>query len=73
MGQLLDSLNTQLKTELKEDAEDCLKIYHYLKETTGSVWQSQWNLLTRTKWIGDKKASAPSAIGKIFLKGLNMP
>lgn len=75
MGKLLNSLNYQLKTEHKNDAEECLKIYNYLKETTGHVWESQWNNLVATSFIGKypnrKKIFKPNSIGKIFLEGLN--
>lgn len=75
MGKLLISLEKQLKTEHKEDAEDCLKIYNYLKETNnGRVWESQWNNLVSTNWKGiypnSIRISKPSSVGRMFLKGL---
>lgn len=46
MGKLSDSLQKQLRTEFKDDAEDCIKIYDYLKEiSNGRVWASDWNPL----------------------------
>jgi hypothetical protein len=74
MGKLLNRLEKQLKTEFKQDAEDCLKIYNYLKETTGHIWQSQWTLLVTTIFKGypsDERRFKPTAIGYIFLKGAN--
>jgi hypothetical protein len=73
MGKLLDRLNQQLKTEHKKDAEDCLKIYNYLKETTGSVLESDWRPLVRTIFTGfpsDERRFEPTKVGSIFLKGL---
>lgn len=75
MGKLLNSLNKQLKTEYKQDAEDCLKIYNHLKETNdGRVWESQWNNLIYTNFEGiypnSIRISKPNSIGRIFLKGL---
>ena len=35
MGKLMDRLQRQLKTEHKKDAEDCIKLYEYLKEKNG--------------------------------------
>lgn len=75
MGKLLDSLNRQLKTEHKNDAEDCLKIYNYLKETTGHVWESDWEPLASVRFEGTypnyKRIYKPTSIGEIFLKGYN--
>lgn len=75
MGKLTDYLNKQLKTEYKQDAEDCLKIYNKLLELDGkSVWSSQWQLLVDTKFKGfpsDDRRFKPNKIGYIFLKGIN--
>jgi hypothetical protein len=74
MGKLLDRLEKQLGTEFKQDAEDCLKIYNYLKETTGHIWQSEWTPLVTTIFKGypsDERRFKPTAIGYIFLKGIN--
>ena len=75
MGKLLNSLNAQLKTEHKKSAEDCLKIYNYLKEiNNGSVWASQWNSLVITNFEGSypnsKRISKLNNIGILTLKGL---
>lgn len=73
MGKLRDRLEKQLETEYKKDAEDCIKIYNQLKESTGHVWDSEWNPLVRTifeDFPSDKRRYQPTAIGYIFLKGL---
>lgn len=77
MGKLYDNLQRQLKSEkYKKDAEDCLKIYEKLKEMNeGSVWSSQWGLLTTISgWMGEKPnttmAYMPSQIGYVFLRGI---
>ena len=75
MGKLLDRLNKQLKTEYKQDAEDCLKIYEKLKEMdNGRVWSSQWQPLTSVTIIGvypnSTRIYKPSQIGRIFLEGI---
>lgn len=73
MGKLLDRLEEQLKTKYKKDAEDCLKIYKYLLETTNSVWQSDWSCLVTVIFEGfpsDKRRFKPTKIGYVFLKGL---
>ncbi len=76
MGKLSDHLNKQLKTEYKQDAEDCLKIYDKLLELDGkTVWSSQWQILVDTKIMGGypsyDRIYKPSKIGYIFLKGIN--
>jgi len=74
MGKLMDRLQKQLKTEYKKDAEDCLKIYNHLKDTTGGVWESNWKPLVDTIFKGfpsDERRFKPTSIGYIFLKGLN--
>jgi len=74
MGKLFDRLQKQLKTEYKEDAEDCLKIYDTLKERTGSVWNSDWSPLVNAIFKGfpsDERRFKPTVVGYIFLKGIN--
>lgn len=72
MGKLMDRLQKQLKTEYKQDAEDCLIIYDKLKEMTkGHVWESQWNPLVNTICEGwSNRRFEPTAIGRTFLQGL---
>lgn len=53
MGKLLDSLNRQLKTEFKSDAEECITVYERLKELhNGHVWSSVWDPLVNTRFDG---------------------
>ena len=71
MGKLMDRLQLQLKTEYKEDAKDCITIHNHLKDTTGHVWESQWNPLVITifeRW--NKRRFQLTSIGRIFLQGL---
>ena len=75
MGKLLDRLEKQLKTENKQDAEDCLKIYNKLKEMdNGRVWESKWTTLVSVKFVGtypdNERRFKPTSIGYIFLKGI---
>lgn len=74
MGKLLERLEKQLKTEHKEDAEDCIKIYNKIKEiSNGHVWESEWRPLVDTIFKGfpsDERRFKPTKIGYIFLKGI---
>lgn len=75
MGKLLDRLNKQLKTDFKKDAEDCLILYNYLKETTGHVWESNWNPLVNVEFIGKypyQRKFKPTFLGYTVLKGLEI-
>jgi hypothetical protein len=76
MEKLLNSLNKQLKSKYNSDAEDCLKIYNYLKEINdGVIWENQWNNLISTSFEGSYpnsiRISKLNYIGKLFLEGLN--
>jgi hypothetical protein len=80
MSKLRDLLDRQLKIpKYSKDAEDCIKIYNKLSELeNGSVWSSQWNILTTIAGFEGKFPNAvrmfkPSKIGYIFLKGLSYP
>lgn len=74
MGKLYDRLQKQLKTEYKQDAEDCLKIYNRIKELdNGHVWESNWKPLVDTIFKGfpsDERRFKPTSMGYIFLKGI---
>ena len=74
MGKLLIRLENQLKTEYKQDAEDCIKIYNQLKEITGHVWESDWRPLVHTIFIkgfpSNERRFKPTSLGYIFLKGI---
>jgi len=75
MSKILDNLNKQLKTEYRQDAEDCLKIYNELKEIdNGHVWASKWTPLVTVIFEGfpsGKRRYKPTAVGYIFLKGIS--
>ena len=74
MGKVREALKKQLKTEYKQDAEDCIKIYDYLLETTGHVWESEWRVLVSTNFEGfhsNGRRFKPTVIGYMFLKGLD--
>lgn len=76
MSKLYDELQRQLESSYKKEAEDCIKIYNKLAEiSNGSVWSSQWNILTDLagfigKFPDGIKCYKPSKIGEIFLKGI---
>lgn len=76
MGNIYNSLQEQLKTKYKKEAEDCIKIYNKVREISGgSVWNSDWNVLVHTIFVGiypnSKLIYIPTAIGEIFLKGIS--
>lgn len=71
----MNRLQRQLKTEYKQDAEDCIKIYNKLKEMhDGHVWESNWMPLVNTVFIGGypayERRFKPTAVGYFFLKGI---
>ena len=75
MGKLLKSLEYQLKTEYKEDAEKCLTIYNYLKgREDGHIWESSWNPLVSTSFIGiypnSRRISKPTHLGNLVIKDI---
>ena len=75
MGKLYNDLQRQANIpEHKIDADDCIRIYEELKKMYGSVWSSPWEVLTEVEFKGTYPNSIrihkPSAIGRIFLKGI---
>lgn len=71
----MNALQRQLKTEYKQEAEDCIVIYNHLKETNdGKVWSSQWEPLTTVSFEGKypncTNIYKPNSIGYLILKGL---
>lgn len=75
MGKLLEGLNKQLLTANKEDAENCIKIYEKIKDiSNGHVWESQWNPLVSTSFLGTYPKSIrvykPTSLGRVFLDGI---
>lgn len=77
MGKLMDRLQKQLQNpDTKKDAEDCIKIYNYIKNTDskGRVWDSRWTPLVDVKWVGTYPNSEPiykpNRTGYTLLKGI---
>lgn len=76
MGKIHNELTAQLQSkEHEKDAKDCLKIYDKLMELSdGHLWTSEWGVLTHTIFVGKypnaTRIYKPSAIGKIFVAGL---
>lgn len=72
----MDSLKKQLKNpEHKKDAEDCIKIYNWIKDTDpdGRVWSSRWNSLVDTKFKGfpsSDRTHHPNITGRTLLIAL---
>lgn len=73
MGNVRDSLQKQLETEYRKEAEDCIKIYDKLKEISKSyIWRSHWDTLTEViTFISNIPVYKPSPIGEVFLKGID--
>lgn len=73
MGKLEDRLNRQLKTEHKKEAEDCLKLFNWVKDTDpeGKVWSSRWTPLVNIEFEGwNKRIYRPNVTGYALLKGI---
>lgn len=76
MGKLMNRLTQQLKRpEHKQDAEDCIKIYNWIKSTDpeGRVWSSRWSALIDVKFKGfpsDIRDYKPNITGYTLLKGI---
>jgi hypothetical protein len=75
MGKLMIRLTKQLTTTLKKDAEDCIEIYNYLKDTDkdGCVWSSRWTPLVDVTFKGypsSERSYKPTNTGHMFLKGI---
>ena len=77
MGKLMDELQAQSKNpNYKKNAEDCIKIYNWIKETDpdGRVWESRWNSLVNVKWKGEYPNNIPiyslNITGYTLLKGI---
>ena len=70
----MDNLQKQLKSEYKQEAEDCIKLYKYLLEKDkGHVWSSSWRYLTSVTFKGfpsDERWYKPNDTGYLVLKGL---
>lgn len=72
----MDRLQKQLENpEYKKDAEDCIKIYNWIKATDrdGMVWSSRWDPLVDVKFKGfpsDERTYKPNITGYTLLKGI---
>ena len=77
MGKLMDNLQKQLKSpDNKKDAEDCIKIYNWIKHTDkdGTVWSSRWTPLVDVRFKGfpsDDRTYSPNITGYTLLKGID--
>lgn len=79
MGKLMTRLKKQLTIpEHKENAEECIKIYNWIKETDkdGRVWSSRWSPLVGVMWLGVYPRSTAiynlNGTGKALLKGIKV-
>jgi hypothetical protein len=76
MGKLIDNLQKQLKNpDTKKDAEDCIKIYNWVKDTDkdGKVWSSRWIPLVDTTFKGfpsSERTYKPTIMGYALLRGM---
>jgi hypothetical protein len=78
MGKLTERLQKQLlDPNRKKDAEDCISVYNWLKETDqeGRVWSSRWDPLVDVEFKGfpsDKRTYKLNSIGRTLLNGIKM-
>ncbi len=76
MGKLINNLNKQRQNpNHKNDAEDCIKIYNWIKRTDkdGRVWSSRWSPLVEITFKGfpsDERTYKPNITGYAVLKGM---
>jgi hypothetical protein len=78
MGKLMDRLEKQLKNpELRKDAEDCIKIFNWIKGNTvdGHVWSSSWwqfvDVRFSKKYPNNERIYKPNNVGYTLLKGMD--
>jgi hypothetical protein len=78
MGKLMTRLKQQLKRpEFKKDAEECIKIYNWIKTTDkdGRVWSSRWEPVINIKFKefpSDERDYSLNITGKTLLKGIEI-
>jgi len=78
MSKLINRLQNQLKnTEYKKDAEDCIEIYNWIKDTDpeDKVWKSRWTPLVDVKFKGfpsDERTYKPSITGYKILDSMKI-
>lgn len=66
--------NSEDETKRK-DAELCIAVYNKLKEISGKVWESDWNVLVRTEFLGTYpyiRNYSLTHIGRYFIKGIDI-
>jgi len=72
----MNHLLKQLKEpEHQKDAEECIEIYNWLKETDpeGRVWESRWSPLVQVSFEGwNIKRYKLNITGKALLKGIKL-
>jgi len=70
----MNHLLKQLKNpEHQKDAEECIKIYEWLKKTDpeGRVWESRWSPLVQVNFEGwNIRRYKLNITGKTLLKGI---
>jgi len=71
----MNILQKQLKTENKQDAEDCIEVYNWIKNTDkdGHVWSSRWTPLVDVKFKGypsSERTYKLNITGRTLLKGI---
>jgi hypothetical protein len=70
MSKILKAIKHQQKVEgLTEDLQQVKRIYQHLKETTGHIWESEWNTLVCTKFTGSypyKRFYYTTNVGKLL-------
>lgn len=71
----MNHLKKQLNTEYKEEAEDCIEIYNWIKSTDkdGCVWSSRWAPLVDVKFKGfpsNDRTHRPNVTGYTLLEGI---
>jgi len=74
MGKLTDRLKSQCKNpDRKKDAEDCIRIYDWIKKTDkeGRVWSSRWAPLVDVIFKGNERTFKPTISGYTLLKGID--
>lgn len=75
MSKLSEDLTHQLSIDESDDTKECLTLYDIILITTGHVWESQWDALTKCEFIGvypkTKKFYKLNELGKLVIKGYN--
>lgn len=70
---VIKTLEKQLEDPYtKKDAEDCIKIYNWLKDTDpeGRVWESRWRPFVNVTFGKRIRIYKPNITGYTLLKGI---